>query len=175
MGQNQIRSYIFSTGVSFRGTHGTVGYTSFSFDFDIDRGIMFTVMDSPTPQTKPFTLRQLQGLIDPMADITLFGRREKTSDLLNVTTSPLTFVLTLPHKLRPAGIRDSLGQTLVFEHALDVKVFKADEPVVPNQMVGQLMLKIQTLIGHFFMLPCQRPNRFLSAIGSLFLTGNLAL
>jgi hypothetical protein len=66
-------------------------------------------------------------------------------------TSFFRFAGQFAEKLRPRGIMNAFGQTMVMSHAVDVQVFHTDDPIAIHNLTTFLMGEVITSEGYSFM------------------------
>ncbi len=82
------------------------------------------------------------------------------------TSIPLRFVRELTHKLSPACIADSAGQSVIAHHIFDGQRLDADRLVLTDQAPRQLMQAILTLVGNLGVDARHLAARLLSVLGA---------
>lgn len=86
-------------------------------------------------------------MMTPAAILTRIGG----VDLDELTPSFFRFGTQLGEKGRPCHITDTLGQTMVVDHAVDRQIFHGNDPVSVNDLSGLLMGEILSLERDTFM------------------------
>jgi hypothetical protein len=107
--------------------------------------------------------------MDSITDRTAPGRRKPSIGLHDLSPSPLLLVLEEGDKLRPAGIGDGFGQSMIGQHALDMQRLQRDGAVGIDQFPANLMMKISSLIGDPFMLDRHPVPGFVSVTAAFLL------
>lgn len=64
-----------------------------------------------------------------------------------LSTSILSFVLSVLCKLIPGCIRDAFREAVVLKHSLSIQLFQCDDPVLINQLTGEFVSKVFAAVG----------------------------
>ena len=64
-----------------------------------------------------------------------------------LSTSILSFVLSVLCKLIPGCIRDAFRQAMVLKHSFVIQLFQCDDPVLIDQLAGKFVSKVFTAVG----------------------------
>jgi len=75
-------------------------------------------------------------------------------------TSTYSLVAGHSQEVAPRGISDMFGETVIFEHPVDVQVLNGNSTIVIRYHATGLMQKIFTLVGNPLVLDCQQVNNF---------------
>lgn len=111
---------------------------------------------------------------DPSADLEVPGPRPlRTADGAQLTGGiesstngylsavPAGLVFQLPPELIPAGIGNGSRQLVVLYHVPGCQILNTDDAVFPNQLRGQLMQHVLSLVGDTFVEPSHLKPCFL--------------
>lgn len=114
-------------------------------------------------------------MIDLTASRTQLTGREKSIPFFDPPACPVGFVLAEVDELRPAGILDSLSQTMVLNHPLDVQVLKGNEAETRYQVVAELVVKVPAPVGDPLVLEGHYEPGLIPIVGTLLLAAQPAL
>src|ERR1051326_684852 len=103
--------------------------------------------------------RYLLSMSTPVTCLTGIGR----VDFDKLSASLFRFARQFAQKLRPRGIGNALGQTMVMNHAVHLKVFDTDHTVAVDDLAAFLMGEIISTELH----PLVYPGDNLAVLASL--------
>ena len=106
---------------------------------------------------------------------TAFGGGVPLINLDECAPIPCCFVLQLPDKLTPTDIGDSLSQTGVFDHVLDLQTLDANRLVLTDQLCRELVLVVPSPIGDPSMDTGDFQTSFRAVLGAFVLLGKTTL
>src|SRR5260370_6478140 len=131
------RSYALSTGFKYREPHGMY----------VLGGIHIPIVMHAAFGTRPGSDSERKGVQEMPTLEAALGRRVPLVNLDQVASIPLRFVGELPDELRPAHVRDGLGQLGVLHHVLDCQRLHADRLVFTDQACGELVQEVTAAIS----------------------------
>ena len=133
---------------------------------DIDSGVVVSVVGSPAVWASPLShLEVLNRRISVAADRTSLAGREEPVYRNQGATIPLGLVGELSAELAPSSVHDGLRQLMAFNHITGHQVLDTDDIILPNDICGQLMQHIPTLIGDVLIQP-GNPDASLVPVGA---------
>src|SRR5215469_5942981 len=104
-----------------------------------------------------------------------FGRRIPLVNCDKSTPIPGRFVLKLSHKLGPPYIRDSLSETVVLDHILDLQTLDTYDLVLAYGLSRELVLIVPSAVCNFLMDASNLQTGFITVLGAFFLCCMTAL
>ncbi len=126
-------------------------------------GIHIPIVMDAALGTRPGSNIESKGVQDMPTLETALGRGVPLVNLDQVAPIPSRFVGELGDELRPAHVRDGLGQLGVLHHVLDGQRLHADRLVFTNQAGGELVQEVTASISY----PGMDASHLLSGLGSV--------
>jgi len=97
---------------------------------NIDGRILIAVMGAAARGTRPHPVIEFQIIMNAATPGTALAGGEEPADLDQRPPRPILLVLAKLKELRPAGIIDRPGQTMIANQSLDMQVFNSDVSVL---------------------------------------------
>ena len=115
---------------------------------DVYSSVVVSVVGSPAVWASPLANLKILGA-RPLfaADRAGLAGREEAVYRDQLPSVPLCLVGELPAELAPGGVHNGLGQLMIFNHIAGRQVLNTNDIILANDIRGQLMQYIPTLVG----------------------------
>jgi len=140
---------------------------------NIDCRIMVTMCHKATSNTPMLTLRQ--RLPDAVAALRAVLTRICSGHLHYFASSIRSFGAQYLNEGSPCCIRDSFGQAMILDQALDVQIFNRNHVILGNQLIAQFVKEVGALIRYLEMLSSKDAACLVAIRTAPFLLADFAL